>query len=283
MKTMMKDAHEQINTNEAAKENLKLSTYRVGSSGAIVDDKVYTTQCGRLAQARFLGNQSPPTQEMRVMFNGGLTLEDYLTARFDLLGIKYVKEREHNSEIAPGIVVSGRPDFELTIDGEDIGIEVKSLASPFSVMKQRKNKFPYMKHMIQSATYMTLLNKDKWLIAIGHSFHVNDRGMKIPPEVKWYELTYTGGLFIVMNDEGRQASLPFTKEHIVAFYTQMKKGLEDKQLMARPTEYELNVDTYNRCNYCPMKSACNAYDAGLMGFDEWLSKVVENKEKEQSE
>jgi hypothetical protein len=282
-KQLMTDAHEAINKTEEAKEAEKINTFRVGSSGAIVEGEVYSTQCGRLAQARFLGYQSPPTQEMRVMFNGGLTFEDFLAARFTKLGLKFHQERQQEGEIAPGIVVSGRPDFEVETETGLVGIEVKSLASPFSVMKQRKNRFPYMKHMIQAATYMTLTGLDSWLIVIGHSFHVNDRGMKIPPALMWYELKYVNGKFIITNDNNENALLPFDKQHIISYYREQQDGIKSKQLMARPKEYELNVDTYNRCNYCPMKSACNEYDKGLIGFEQWLSRVVVSKEKEQSD
>lgn len=282
-KQMMKDVHELINKEEEAKEALKLNTFRVGSSGALVEGEVYATQCGRLAQARFLGHQSPPTQEMRVMFNGGLTLEDHLTARFKTLNLNFYQERQQEGEIAPGIVVSGRPDFEVEMEGELVGIEVKSLASPFSVIKQRKNRFPYMKHLIQSATYMTLTKRDKWLIAIGHTFHVNDRGFKVPPSIIWFELKYLNDKFVITNEKNENAVLPFDKSHIIAYYKEQQEATNEKRLMARPKEQELNVDTYNRCNYCPMLSACNEYDNGLIDFEQWLSRVVVSKEKEQTQ
>jgi hypothetical protein len=282
-KKMMKEAHEIINSKEVSKEALKINTFRVGSSGAVVDGEIYSTQCGRLAQARYLGAQSPPTQEMRVMFNGGLTLEDYLAKSFESLGLSYVAEKEYNREILPGITVSGRPDFEVVVYGIPVGIEAKSLASPFSVIKQRKNKFPYMKHMIQAAAYMTLLERDHWLIAIGHSFHVNERGLRIPPEVKWFELTYLNDMFIVTNELNESRALPFNKAHIRQYYVELKKGLDEQKLVGRPKEEELNIDTYSRCKYCPMQSACNEYDNGLIGFSDWIKRILVNKEPKQGE
>jgi len=139
-KTLFTEAHTQINKADAAKEALKVATFRVGSSGALTSKGMYSPPCGRLAQARYLGFQSPPTEEMRVMFNGGTTLEDFITARLKTLKLKFRQEQEFNIEIAPGIPVSGRPDFEIKIGKEWVGLEVKSLASPFSVIKQRKKK-----------------------------------------------------------------------------------------------------------------------------------------------
>lgn len=280
-KRLLTEAHGLINEEDAAKEAKKINTFRVGSSGAIVDGAVYSTQCGRLAQARYLGFQSPPTEEMRVMFNGGFTLEDYITKRFTTLGLKFVAEKEHNVEVVPGITISGRPDFELTIDGQEIGIEIKSLASHFSVIKRYKNRFPFMKHMIQSATYMTMLNRDSWLIAIGHSFHVRDGAKQYPPAVEWFEMKWEGGKFTVYNEKDQKATLPFDKSHIIAYYQEQKSANEDKRLMARPKEEELNVDTYNRCNYCPMKQACLEYDLGKVTFENWLARVLVSKEKDQ--
>jgi PD-(D/E)XK nuclease superfamily len=289
MKSIMRKAHDRITINEKVKEAEKAGVFRAGSSGAIVDGHGYTASCGRLAQARLLGYQSDPTQEMRVMFNGGLTLEDYLEVRFKAIDIPFYKEREVKDGLTSDIVISGRPDFDVYVGGKWVGIEVKSLASPFSVIKQRKNRFPFIKHMVQAATYMLLLNRNQWLIAIGHSFHVNQNGQKFPPEVVWYELKWNTdlvegkGFFVVTNERNESAVLPFGKEHIIAFYKELASATKEKRLMGRPFEYELNVDTYSRCNYCPMKSACNEYDAGTLDFQSWLSKVQVSKEKDQTE
>lgn len=282
-KKLFKEAHEKINKIEEDKEAAKWGTFRVGSSGALRDGDVYSTQCGRLGQARLLGYQSPPTQEMRVMFNGGITLEDYVQQRLEANNLPFIKEHSHAVELLPGITVSGRPDFEVEIDGEIIGIEVKSLASPTSVIKHEKNRFPYMKHLIQAATYMTLLDRKRWLIAVGHTFYVNERGHKIPPKVTFYELHLLDGSFVVTNAKNENALLPFTKEHIYLYYKEMDAAVKEKRLMSRPKEEEINVDTYSRCNYCPMKSACNEYDNKQIDFQSWLQRIKVNKEKDQSE
>lgn len=279
-KGLFTDAHKIITQQEASKEAEKVRTLRVGSSGALVEDDMYATQCGRLAQARYLGYQSAPTEEMRVMFNGGTTLEDFVTKRLTTLGLTFKQEETYKIEVIPGIEISGRPDFEVEIDGQLVGIEVKSLASPFSVMKHHKNKFPYMKHLIQSATYMTMLNRNTWMVVVGWSFHVNDRGMKLPPSLVWYEMGYNveEDYFWVKNERNEHASLPFTKKHILAYYVEVQRGVTEKVLVQRPYEKELKVDTYNRCKYCPMQSACNEYDVGQISFDQWLARVLITKE-----
>jgi hypothetical protein len=276
------DAHKIITKEEAAKEAEKVATLRVGSSGALVGDAMYVTQCGRLAQARYLGFQSSPTEEMRVMFNGGTTLEGFIKERLKTLGLQFRQEETYKTEVIPGIFISGRPDFEVNIDGEVIGIEVKSLASPFSVIKHAKNKFPYMKHLIQSATYMTILNRNTWMVVVGWSFHVNQNGQKLSPSLVWYEMGYNeqDDYFWVKNERNEYASLPFTKKHIIAYYVEVKRGVTENILVQRPYEKELKVDTYNRCKYCPMQSACNEYDVGQISFDQWLARILITKESE---
>lgn len=284
MKTLFKEAHEKINKEEAFKEELKVGTLRAGSSGALVGNSQYYTQCGRLAQARFLGYQSRPTQEMRLMFNGGLTLEDYFESRLKANNIKYKKEESIQVQVegikAP---ISGRPDYEIELDGKWVGVEIKSLASPFSVIKQRKNGFPFMKHLLQAATYMMLTNRTEWLVVIGHSFYVNQNGKKHEPELVWYEVGYDNlkSKFWVKNEKEQGRELPFDKSHIIAYYKEVEQKTEAKELMARPTELELNVDTYDRCKYCPMASACNEYEDKQISFEQWLARVLTNKEKNQ--
>lgn len=282
LRELFKDAHEKINKQEADKEATKLGTLRAGSTGAIVGDTALYTSCGRLAQARLLGFQSEPTQEMRLMFNGGLTLEDYIETRLKAADVMFTKEEPVQVEIEPGIVVSGRPDFDVILELKEgrkaVGFEIKSLASPFSVIKQRKNDFPFMKHLLQAATYMTMLRRDEWIVIIGHSFYVNQNGKKHNPELKMYTILFSNSKFYVQNENGYKKELPFDKSHIIAYYREVKQSTASKTLMPRPTELELNVDTYNRCNYCPMQSACNEYEAGQLTFEQWLERVKITKE-----
>jgi len=277
-KELMKEAHEIITEKEANKEDAKRGILRAGSSGAIVNGDVYATQCGRLAQARLLGHQSSPTQEMRVMFVGGFALEDFIEERLKTLNLTYKKEEQCEETIAKGVTISGRPDFDVLLNEEWVGIEVKSLASPFSVIKQRKNKFPFMKHLLQAATYMTMLQRNKWLIVIGHTYNVNQNGVKHNSEIVWYEVTWDGKIFGVSNEQDLKTFLPFTKDHIIAYYKEVQLATKEQRLMSRPKEQELNVDTYNRCKYCPMESACNQYENGQIDFEQWLEKVSEPKE-----
>lgn len=279
VKSLMKDAHVQINKDDAAGESVRTGTLRAGSTGAMLPSgEILAAQCGRLAQARFLGQQQAPTTEMRAMFNGGFALEDYLEKQFKASGIEYRRETPVQLELSKGIVVNGRPDFDIKVGDEWVGVEVKSLASPFSVIKQVKNGFPFMKHLLQAATYAMVLGRDKWLIAIGNSFYARDKGLSIEPGLRWYQLNRVGGEFSCVNEKGSDIKLPFSERDIVAYYEAIRSGVEFRQLVERPHEKELKVDTYNRCNYCHMSSQCNLYDAKQIDFETWISRVPLNKE-----
>jgi PD-(D/E)XK nuclease superfamily len=281
IKEIFSEAHKKINEAEEEKEGLKVGTLRAGSSGALVKGGMALySGCGRLAQARLLRYQAQPTEQMRLMFNGGLTLEDYIESRLQASNINYIKEETVECNIE-GMVLSGRPDFQILVEEDElqryIGIEVKSLASPFSVIKQRKNGFPFMKHLIQAATYMLMTERDEWLICIGHSFYVNQNGKKHDPDLKWYRLVsfreFNRETLYVENEMGEMKQLPFDFSHIIAYYKEVRSKTDSKVLMARPTELELNVDTYNRCRYCYMDSACNEYEVGQITFEDWLERI----------
>lgn len=270
------------------KEKTKEGVLRGGSAGALVGGTAYYSQCGRLAQARLLSKQIPITESQRVMFSQGYAMEEVVKGILQESGLKFKQEKDYlidNSEIGK---IGMRPDFEIYSRTDDwLGIEVKSLASPFSVIKQKKNGFPFMKHMIQSAVYMTFLNREKWVIVIGQAFNTNQNGKKIDSGLEWYlmrSLTEFGKTtFYIENEKGEMEILPFTAQHIIDYYKEVRLASGEKRLMIRPTEKELRIDTYDRCKYCPMQSACNEYDVGQIDFETWLSRVETSKEKNQGD
>lgn len=269
-----------INDQKAAEESKKLGTCRAGSSGAITKDGAhYYSQCGRLAQARLLGFERAPDAKLLTMFEGGLALENYIEKALTAAGATFKKEEPVKGKIGK-VTVSGRPDFDIAIDGEFVGMEVKSMASPFSAIKQVKNGFPLVKHLVQACTYMLLLKRDKWLVAVGNIFFANERGFKVNPGVRLYLVRQDECGFEVENEKGEVVELPFTSKDIVRYYAQLGKATKDKVLMARPTEKELNMDTYSRCKYCPLSSACNEYEAGQLDFDAFMAKVPTIKEND---
>lgn len=278
IKDIFDKGHEVIAIADAAKEKEKLGHLRAGSTGAIVGDKVYTTKCIRLDQARQLGYQGSISQNDRVMFAGGLALEDYVEQYLRAAGVSYKKEQTTEIEfLYSGQKLSGRPDFELELDGKWVGVEVKSMASPFSVAKQVRNRFPMMKHMLQAATYCMLTKRNEWLICVGNTFHANDKGVRYPPELRWYLLTAKENDFIIENAQGEKIVLPFGRNNILEYYATILQKNEDKVLGPRPHEEELNITTYNRCKYCPQESACNKYDNNQLTFDQFMENVKTEK------
>lgn len=297
-KKMTTLAHNKKSEEDSEKEAEKIGILRGGSAGALVGEKAYYSQCGRLAQARLLGKQNEVSESQRAMFQGGFTLENYVQEILDKNEITYLKEKSFIVEW-PGLGKIGmRPDFDIFlskegwdgistehyIGGEWLGIEVKSLASPFSVIKQQSNKFPFMKHLVQTAAYMTFLARDRWIIVIGRSFNTNQVGkkgwMKIDAGLNWYEVQVRGMDLWVLNENDEEMILPFTKQHVIDYYKEVVAANKGKRLMQRPTEKELQVDTYDRCKYCPMQSACNEFDNKQIDFESWLSRFDIKKESE---
>ena len=298
IKEVFSNANEVLNEQRKEEEKAKLGIARGGSAGAITGKgEALYTDCGRKAQARLLGVDSGKSQSDRAMFEGGFALENYiekyltvskevnegrlkiklkkqLEEFFKKAGVEFEKEAELLGKIGE-VTVSGRADFRLTLDSETVGIEVKSMASPFSTIKQVKNKFPMIKHLVQSCTYMILWGEDQWLIAVGNVFNANERGFKVQSGLRWYRVyRYDGDpvFFNCENEQGETIVLPFTANDIVRYYAQLMQFTKEKSLMPMPTELELNIDTYNRCKYCPMEGACNEYELGTLTFDQWIER-----------
>lgn len=275
LQKMFEDGTVARNAESSEKEKLKLGTARAGSSGAITEDgKHLYTQCGRLAQARMLGYERAPSQSLLAMFEGGLSLENFIEKNLLAIGAEFKKEEPVKGNIG-GIPVSGRPDFDILIDGEYIGMEVKSMASPFSAIKQVKNRFPLVKHLVQACTYLMLLDRDKWIVAVGNIFFANERGFKVDPGLRLYMVRVQNSGFIVQNEHEEEMPLPFSRTDIERYYSVLTSASNNRTLMERPTELELNMDSYDRCKYCPMSSACNEIEAGQIGFEQWLKRVKE--------
>lgn len=284
IKQIQKDAFKAVSERDAEANERTVGLLRGGSSGALVGEKSYAAKCARLDQARMLGVQKAVTDAERVMFSAGLGHEVFLEGQFRASGIEfrgpeYFEKHPYRVPVPrdgkPDLMWGGRPDFELKIDGQWVGVEAKALVSNFSVMKQKSADWPYMRHLVQAAAYMLMLNRPNWLIAIGHYFYAQPNpANKIPPQVNWYELRVNeAGELEVENEKHEIQPLPFGIQHVKDYYLDIADRNERKVLALRPTEKEMGMRPYNRCNYCPMKNSCNKYDTQQMTFEEWLEQL----------
>lgn len=264
-------AHEEQTRNDQEKEKGKLGYFRGGSCGALTGEAIYSAKCGRLDQARLAGIQKPITADERTMFSSGLGHEVRLEEVFKAAGLSFSKEPEYVIK-KPWGTWSGRPDFEIEVDGELIGVEAKALVSNFSVDKHITANWPFMRHLLQAATYLHMLDRKQWLIAVGHYFYADVNKRKHSPGIRWFHLMLEGNRFI-LTDGTREELLPFKPEHVEAYYREMAAANADKRLMDRPAEFEMGMNSYNRCNYCAMKNECNLADLGKMDFETWLKKL----------
>lgn len=266
-----------INEEKAAQEKLKLGMCRAGSTGAVSKDgKNYYADCGRKAQARYLGFERSPTSSLLTMFEGGLALENRIEKALAATdtGAEPSFSKEQSVQGKVGLTkVSGRPDFDIVVEKELVGLEVKSMASPFSAIKQVKNAYPLIKHLVQACTYMILLERDCWVVVVGNVFFARERAFSVNPELRYYQVNRNGNEFSVCNEKGQEVKLEFGVEDIERYYAMLVSETNAKRLMPRPTENEINVDSYDRCKYCPMSSACNEIENGQIDFDEWMRRV----------
>lgn len=284
LKQIFKEAFKTLKGKDSLERDKKLGILRGGSCGALLsngDCLQGSTKCSRLDQMRLLGIEKETSEEDQVAFSAGFGHELYIDKHLKESGLEYKREESYTIE-KDGLTWSGRPDFEVKIDGEWIGIEAKSLISAFSVAKQVQADVPFMRHMIQSAAYMTFLDRNTWLICIGHYFYAQAGSERLNPSIRWYEMAYNEeeDSFII---DGKQ--LPFGKAHIITYYKQLGKWNTQEKLGPRPKELEIGgIKPYNRCNYCPMNSDCNAYDNDQMDFKIWKKRLINpNKEVKKDE
>lgn len=292
MKEVMEFANEQQNLERSLRATETRGIFRGAMAGAITDAGILSAKCPRLDQARLLGVESQPSAQTRIMFSAGFGHEIYLETQFQLAGRfeAYLKEKGllYKREVGcdgqvDGQTWHGTPDFEISFDGgvTYLGVEAKSLVSNFSAFKHVTNEMPQMKHVLQAAGYMTRLNRDVWMIAVGHYFYANVNGDNFPPDVKWYVVDRnTGnGRFQVSNEEGRTIEIDATPEQITNYLRHLETNNKGQTLSERPIEKEIAGNAYDRCNYCEMQSYCNLYDTEQLSFENWL-KALPNAKKE---
>jgi hypothetical protein len=256
---------------------------RGGSSGALTKDgRSYSTSCARKAQARLLGLGTPPSKDDIEAFAAGFGHELRIDKMLTQAGVEFEREPDYQILMANGDEWSGRPDFDSKELG---GMEAKSLISPFSVYKAWEGNWPQMKHCVQSASYMTMLNRDTWLICVGNYFHVDlyigNSKKKYPPQRRWFAVGKDEDNFFIMNSDRDVKLLPFNQQDVLRYYEKLQLDNKSKKLGVRPHEEELKAKTYSRCDarYCLMSGSCDAYDKGELSFDKWMQEYDNKGEK----
>lgn len=277
--------HQNQTDERANKTKATKGTLRGAMAGVILPGgEILSSKCIRLDIARVLGAEKETSQDDRVVFASGYGHENFLESEFKAAGLPYRREPDTQLETTfEGMKWTGTPDFEIQLDGEWIGVEAKALVSPYSVYKQRTADWPFRKHLLQSAHYMTVFERDKWIISIGHYFYAEANKEKIKPQVRYYLLQAPlteDGTFSVLNEQGVTLQLNFCRSDVKNYLRTISRSVNMKSLPQRPKWMEYGgIRSYDECNYCPMKSSCNAFDTAQLTFDEWLQKLAKGEPK----
>jgi hypothetical protein len=278
MRQVFQQANEVQNDERKKASGSGIGVYRGAMGGAITDEGIFSAKCPRLDQARLLGMEIACTADERVMFSAGFGHELYMESQFKAAGLPYVREQSVQ-RVINGRKWTGTPDFQILVDGEWLGVEAKSLVSNFSVHKQMSHDWPYMRHILQCAHYMTALERTKWLICIGHYFYAMADGQQYPPSIRWFEVEFIDEHLTVTGENGQKTTLDINPDKVINYLKLLTNSNDSKSLAPRPLEREVGMRTYNRCSYCPMESACNSADKGKTDFETWMNKLGTTKKK----
>lgn len=292
IKKLLVDGFDTIQQELDQKEKSKVGFLRGGSTGCVVNG-AYLGECPRIAQRRLHGLTHPISFESDLVFNLGFSHENNVLSKLLINdGVKAVTipEGQYSFDTAhtkltignpiqtdiSGYKWSGSPDFVVEmLDGSRFGIETKALASSSSASKIYHNDFPYTKAILQAAMYSYVTGLP-WYILYGLYFYAGSYRDKVSPFLKEFkiELEGTDNTIVVVREGGERVITDFSIKGILDFYRQVA---ESREALPRPTEKEMGP-TYNRCDYCWMREACQDYDLGITTSDELVGGLNESVE-----
>jgi hypothetical protein len=200
-----------------------------------------------------------------------------------------------------GTTVTGRPDIVLCTDDKvpQVGIELKLVSSVWTANAVHYKLEPKTDHLIQAAHYMWRLDipfklvyssRVNWLVPYNLKRSLADRydvkmmqgksgpeAWDIKPFVREYDLSFENGTlsYFTCGMPCPQATI-ITVEGIERYYDLVSKIPATKKLGPRPAQKNMlgARSSYNPCDYCPLASACDNYDA-TGDYNYWLDLVKE--------
>lgn len=267
--------------------------FRAGNAGYVAYGKS-NSSCPRLTLARYFGQKSgAPSKsiefEEHLNVTTGVLHEHHVT---DLLvaspSVSKVEAWEklpqqsdkivcHESPVKWVIdektVVSGRPDRVVTIDGQRIGLELKSVISQNTAFKINTG-FPSEQYISQILVYQHNLQIPFYFL-FGQYFiadkFVNKKPVKLQPQFSQFKVvpdSTTQTAVIKLDSQGREIDTKIYNigiKHVEDYYKLCSEAVDSASLPDVPL-----WEGYNKCDYCPFLDRCNSYDAGIISRSEWL-------------
>lgn len=276
----------------AEQEATKRGNLRGGSAGVIgTDGKIYG-ECHRVALARTLGADKEHEANRSIMFDAGNANEDSWATKLKAAGIDF--RREDEIPIVwpvPGTtrVATGRPDIVIGHTEHDqtgkfvpeFGLELKGVFSAGTAVKVEIEGIPDSKHLCQAAFYSMALGIPYALCytnpaVIETPYWAQKKfsaPKKIQPFYRMYYLRWEGDTLEYKDEQAYGwIRTVYTKQGIADYFTLIDEMERTKQLGPRPEGglADGSPPPYNRCDYCPMQSACDPHEDD---YDAWLAFV----------
>ncbi len=218
----------------------------------------YNSSCLRYL---LVASKSRPPQIDPAFMAVGAHHEDWYAAQ---LGSRLAdRELVIKSEVLPGVEYSGRCDF---VDTDGVVHETKGTFSA-SALSYVINKGKYKtSHLAQLVSYLTQLHKTQGVIAVGF-YMVDEDGKYVQRAFREFKVSIQddGSIYVDNEPSG------FTVADQLAHRYQAAQALKNQTIADRP----LNHNGFNSpCNFCPLKSVCNDYDAKTIDKDELITQGI---------
>lgn len=284
----LKKGYSTITARRDAEESSKVGIFRAGNAGFVEHDTPIES-CPRLAVLRYIGKNKSISFDEHLNVTTGVLHEHHVTELLvESEDVSKIEVWENVPQVSPkieviskaleidlnGIIVSGRPDRVITLNGQRIGLELKSVISSNTAFKISTG-FPSLQYLAQILTYQYALNIPFYFL-FGQYFiadkFIQKKFVKRQPQFLVFEVTPLSDVQTQirrLDDSNEIKVVNFGISHVKEFY-QMCKDTESSQTFPKVPIW----DSYNKCDYCPMKDACDSYNSGVISKQDWIDLCV---------
>jgi len=293
-----------IDATKAKREDGLKKTLRVGSAGCVTYGSDWIGECARIAHLRFNGIDKPFDDNIKIMFQGGEANELIWEAILEkgLLGEpwKMVRDADLRNEVG-GVPIKGSPDIllentsDLSGSSQHVVLELKSLHAASSAT-QRALGNPELKHLVQTACYMWLLD------CPGILCYTNRNMVNLQFDRKKYKDEFPSGkigpyhrlFYCHFDDEGlfhwtdedkysfniepfTNSSLGISKTGLEVFFKKVAAETWD-EFPPRPAPISASGETlpWTPCKYCVFSDDCDLFEGD---YDVWVDACRRTAEK----
>lgn len=302
-----------------AHEDLKIGTYRAGSTGLFQDSKFY----GKCARKLFLRSSGIKSEgipsDRQVMFAGGRMNET--TWLEDLrLGSDYSFKTEEEIPTEwftkAGTKVTGRPDIVFIKEDKPVlGLELKMVSSIWTARSIITGN-PKFDHLTQAAHYMWQLDIPFKLVYTSYvdyaviggwlaklfpgaeepgsefcEYKENKKGYldikKVLPFRRVYDLKWlpSGKLAYKEESEGAYTPTVITLQGVKDYFEELDKVQEKRELPARPVNIKADgtKESWTMCDYCSLKPVCDSSEHDLQTWLDGVESKISNSNLDTNE